>query len=151
MAFTQYASIGPRFSSPGDRHTTRVIRALQRLGSFGDRPRIARSCDSVRSEQNASHLNLGSSLTAASSASAARSCSSAPWPPDAQAHWQASFQGFVAVVLEALVPDECKAGMASDAMGLDSRRDGAGEDEVAVALPLPLGKTKALSKETGRI
>jgi hypothetical protein len=138
MAFTQNASIAPRFSSPGDRHTRRVIRALHRLGSFGDRPRITCFSDSDRSEPNAFHLNPPSVC----SFSAARVCS-ASWPPAAgmHAHWQECF-----VLLGALVswvPSEHKAGMVSETMGV--RRDGAGEEGLGQAS----GK-KALSR-TGAI
>ncbi|VAH42722.1 unnamed protein product [Triticum turgidum subsp. durum] len=59
MAFTQNARTTPRFSSPGDSDTTRGISALQRLGSLGDRPRIACSWGSDRSDPSSSHLNLG--------------------------------------------------------------------------------------------
>jgi hypothetical protein len=122
IAFTQYASSAPSLSSPGLRHTTRATRALQRLGSFGDRTRTARCCGPVRSDPNASHLNLGlTSLTTACSASAsgARADNSPTWPPDAQAHWRAGLQGFVGVILPvSLAPAGRKAGMAREAMGV---------------------------------
>ncbi|VAH26921.1 unnamed protein product [Triticum turgidum subsp. durum] len=59
MAFTQNARTTPRFSSPGDSDTTRGISALHRLGSLGDRPRIACSWGSDRSDPSSSQLNLG--------------------------------------------------------------------------------------------
>jgi hypothetical protein len=122
IAFTQYASSAPSLSSPGLRHTTRAIRALQRLGSFGDRPRNARCCGPVRSDPNASHLNLGlTSLTTACSASAsgARVDNSPAWPPDAQAHWRPGLQVFVGVILPVcLAPAGRKAGMVREAMGV---------------------------------